>query len=365
MIEALAAAGVHVTVICHAGDSQLPPRVPGIEWILPEGNSRSRFGSLASRDPSIVYRSVTPAVRRAASVHLERQSWDVVVIDSIAMAGVVRAADISRGTKLVYFSHNHEETVRRDIATVASRSSLHGLALRLDAIKARRAERQLVDEAELITTITAEDADLFHRRDPNKTILVLPPGYDGANTSHRTIAADTPRRVILLGSFLWIAKQMNLRRFLDSAAVTLDAAGIGIDVVGEMPASLARELRASYRGTRIVGAVERLEPYLNEARLGIVAEEIGGGFKLKVLDYVFTRTPIAALSGALAGTPLKPGLSFLRLTSQDAMASEIAEMIDNFDGLNAMQEAAYAACEGRFEWSDRGRTLATALADLG
>ena len=38
---------------------------------------------------------------------------------------------------------------------------------------------------------------------------------------------------------------------------------------------------------RFLGFVEDLETIFRSVRIGIVAERIGGGFKLKTLDYIF------------------------------------------------------------------------------
>jgi hypothetical protein len=34
---------------------------------------------------------------------------------------------------------------------------------------------------------------------------------------------------------------------------------------------------------------------------------VSGGFKLKTLNYIFNRVPIAAIRGSIAGLPLTPG----------------------------------------------------------
>jgi hypothetical protein len=39
----------------------------------------------------------------------------------------------------------------------------------------------------------------------------------------------------------------------------------------------------------------------------------------------------------------------------------IQQSIDDVQGLNAIQETAFAVCKGRFNWGDRGRRLAEEL----
>jgi hypothetical protein len=114
----------------------------------------------------------------------------------------------------------------------------------------------------------------------------------------------------------------------------------------------------------VTGPVDRVEPYLARARMGIVAEEIGGGFKHKILHYVFNRVPVASLSGSVAGTPLAAGESILEFADMAGLVAGVIATIDDLARLNRLQEAAFRACEGKFAWADRGRTLAAALREL-
>lgn len=90
---------------------------------------------------------------------------------------------------------------------------------------------------------------------------------------------------------------------------------------------------------------------------GLVVEETSGGFKLKALDYIFNRVPIAAIRGSIAGLPLTAGRDYLSFESMQELACGVAAAIDDLERLNSMQRAAYAKCENRFDWGDRGRIL--------
>jgi hypothetical protein len=107
--------------------------------------------------------------------------------------------------------------------------------------------------------------------------------------------------------------------------------------------------------------VDDAAPYLARSRVGIVAEALGGGFKLKALDYMFNRLPIAALEGSMAGLPLQAGRDFLSFSTLDALVEGVVSVVDDLPRLNALQETAYQAGEERFAWPDRGRDLREAL----
>ena len=121
------------------------------------------------------------------------------------------------------------------------------------------------------------------------------------------------------------------------------------------------QARSHFRATRFLGFVEDLEPIFRSVRVGIVAERTGGGFKLKTLDYIFNRVPIATIRGGIAGLPLTPGLHYLSFASMRELAQGVVAVIDDIQRLNSLQQAAYEKCKSGFDWSARGRTLCSAI----
>ena len=116
-----------------------------------------------------------------------------------------------------------------------------------------------------------------------------------------------------------------------------------------------------FRATRFLGDVEDLEPIFHGARIGIVAERLVGGFKLKTLDYIFNRLPFAATRGGIAGLPLTPGVDYLSFASIRELAHGVLGVIDDIERLNALQRTAYEKCEVGFDWEDRGGALYDAI----
>jgi hypothetical protein len=126
---------------------------------------------------------------------------------------------------------------------------------------------------------------------------------------------------VLFGSALWLAKQMNLIEFVEAADELFARQQIELWVVGRVPDHMqGRKVRA----TRFLGFLEDPQPIFRTARMGIVPERTGGGFKLKTLDYIFNRIPIAALNGSTAGLPLMPGLHYLSFQSIPELAQGVA-----------------------------------------
>jgi polysaccharide biosynthesis protein PslH len=156
-------------------------------------------------------------------------------------------------------------------------------------------------------------------------------------------------------------KQINLSPFLEAADPILQNAGIGLDVVGEGPASFQKAWEARVKATRFHGFVDNLGEFLAARRMGLVVEQTGGGFKLKTLDYIFNRVPIAPIRGSIAGLPMTAGLHYLSFESMRELVQGVVAVIDDIERLNFMQQAAYEKCDSGFDWGDRGVTLYNAI----
>ena len=370
LIDAVAAAGAEVDVLCFANRDS--PRRPGVA----EGNVRwwpvpytphSAATSIFSPLPNIAHRSDTATMRRGLHALAAQGRWDTVVLDGLYAGWALPHLDAIRTAsgapaRVVYLSHNHEETLRPDIARNYQGNPVKATLLRRDAAKAIRTERGIVDRASLITAITEEDAALFLRSRPDKRVMVLTPGYSGRRLPRREITADLPRRAVILGSFDWIAKRMNLEEFIALADPRFAAIGAELQVVGNSDPVFLDRLRRQVSATTLVGSVAEVEPYLRESRIAVVPERSGGGFKLKVLDYVFHRLPVAAIAGSVAGTPLQPTESILTFDNLERLASGVIKALDDLPLLNKLQEQAYAVCADQFDWRRRGEAF---LAETG
>lgn len=369
MSRAVSEAGVQVRFF---GFGTQPPGLAA-EWPVEAcavgGRKHGRLRGLLSRLPLAAAIHDTPAYRRILRRELE-QPWDVIVLDSYgsgwALEACVRARRAAAGKKpvLVYFSHNHEENLWRVMARDSRGTPLKKAALWLNYRKVRRLERRLLENVDLVTAITDEDAGAYAGQAERKPVIVLTPGYSGWVAPEREIDGNSPRRVILVGSFRWAIKQENLRRFLEIADRRFMQQGLHLDVIGDVPHALLNELRPLTAATEFHGFVDDVAPFFNAATMAVVPEFIGGGFKLKYLDYIFGRVPVASIGSAAAGLPEAIRRNILCRDDLKQLVDAIVEFAGKPGQLNRMQREAFSEARTLFQWRDRGLRFRQALDHL-
>lgn len=363
LIGGAAEAGMEIEVIGLAREGRVRPlgqQQGNCTWWLADHKLRSRLLSLISPLPHMASRARSDQLDQLLQERL-RQSWDAIVFDGIsagwALSAVLRRYPVKgKRPRLVYVSHNHERTLREEVARNHP-LTLMRMALHCDAWKVSILERRMISAVDLVTAITAEDKARYAEESPAAAIEVLSPGYDGASLRHRHIDQTLPRRAVVVGSFDWIAKQLNLSEFLAVADPLFAAAGAQLQIVGNGEPAFLERLRSTMLATELTGRVGDVSSFMRQARVALVPERHGGGFKLKVLDYVFGRMPVLAIAGSVAGMPLTQGEGILYFRDHLALARGALRVIDDFDRLNGLQDNAYRQCEDKFSWRSRGEEL--------
>jgi glycosyltransferase involved in cell wall biosynthesis len=365
LAQSLAQAGASVRLLGFGALEAVPPD-SHVEHIAVANAQRSQLRALLSPLPIAAAIDATSSYRRSLEAQLQ-QSWDAIVLDGYGSGWALPRClqyvqrHVPRRCVLVHVSHNHEELLWRSMAREAQVALPRRWVLWQNALKVGALERRLTRSVDLLSVITAEDAATLGQQLPPQRVLTLTPGYSGFSAAQRTIDARTPRRVLLVGSFRWVMKQENLTRFVQRADPVLHQHGIELDVVGDVPAELLARLQPQCRATHFHGFVTDIAPFLARARLAVVPEVIGGGFKLKYLDYFFGRVPVVTLSAAAAGLPNELREAMFNCTDLDAMVATLVAQIDRSALLNEMQQRAWAASAALFRWGDRGTQLRQAI----
>jgi len=367
--EALAHAGAFVRVLGFGSTEAVPKHRARMEWISVPGERRGQLAALLNRFPLTAAVDSTDAFKALLDDQL-REPWDAIIFDSYGTGWALDRCKAYRSTRLgarallVHVSHNHEEALWRSMAERAEASLPKRLALWQNYYKVRGLERRLVREVDLVSAITAEDEQALRSLRNDGNTLTLTPGYDGAIAPERVIDASVPRRAVIVGSFQWVVKRENLARFVEYADAKFATHGIELVVAGDVPDDLKQALLASSRATRFEGFVSDLVPFLAQARIAIVPELIGGGFKLKFLDYIFGRVPVATVDAAAAGLPARLREDLIVSPDFAGLTTAIIEHIDRLERLNQLQVAAFEQARTLYRWEDRGLQLQQRMAEL-
>ncbi|MCJ9701411.1 glycosyltransferase [Bradyrhizobium sp. SHOUNA76] len=360
LMEGLIANNVALTVICFAEvSSETRTTTHGIRWIKIPLQHRSRILSIFSVLPSISHRYASERYNEVLRETLKSERWSAIVLDSIAMGVLLPSLTQTKAQK-IYLAHNDETIVRRQFARTA-RSKLRKIPLLWDAKKAELLEKDICNRVDCIATITEQDSTTFRERHPLVETVVCAPGYSDIPQSLPDFKGTRTRTIVLLGSLHWAVKQQNLESFLEYAYERFLGKSVSIRIVGDTPPQFAKRMLERFPQIDFRGKVKFFEEHLADCRVGLVIDELGGGFKLKILDYIFNGIPVAGLIHAMEGSHLRPGTDYIGSDTTEELVSNILRSMDDIDQLTSLRNSAYAHSKTRYSWRGSAETLLQAI----
>jgi glycosyltransferase involved in cell wall biosynthesis len=359
---------ISVTIV---GYKDLHGKVNDSNWVqeiitVPYVN-KSKHLSVLSRYPNPIFKNNTRLLRKTLrKIVQNHKDYNVIICDHLRTCWAAEVINTER-KKLglahiptIFIAHNHETLLREQL--VACESNLLKSVFWLDAKKTRWHENKTLSTFDKIIAITADDAKSINAISGAKADVITP-GYCGLIKDRHLLTQKTNRQAVILGNYYSHNKQLNLMQLVKAAASVFPKAGVKLQIVGAGPASLFAKI-SQYQFVDVVGYVESFNKYLENSRVAIIAETIGGGFKLKALDYVFGKIPMAVLKGTMAGLPLQANKDYLEYTTLEALIDGIVQEIDNIEKLNLIASNALAACRHEFSWKDRGNMLYKIVCEL-
>ena len=364
LLQALAARpGFKITVLAHRA---VTPGEEGalssLHWELHGWIPQGHVKALLSRLPSDAWRLGNRTMRSNLNRLSEEEPWDWVILDQAASGWALHHLPGRHGRpRVAYLAHNHEATVRRQVAEERGGSALFKAALGWDAAKYGRMERAICRRADLISAITPRDRAVFQNKFPDTPVICLPAMTVPPPVRPKPITKAPHARSSSPGpSNGWpsgATSRLSSRPPTLRSAITTSASPVAGKASPDYFAALGRK----YPWARFHANVPSIDPFLADARMGLIPEALGGGFKLKALDYIFRGLPLAALEPALSGLPIDPQRDAVTATDPAKLAEQVAARIDDPAFLNAAASRALEACRDAFRWEDRGEALALAL----
>jgi len=237
-------------------------------------------------------------------------------------------------------------------------SPLRTFAAFVDRARWRRLERRVVDAVDV--AFVCSDAD--RRRLGGDGVVVVPNGYEEAR-SLPAVTSEHPT-VGFVGSFAYGPN-------VDAARVLVE------DVMPRVRARVpqARLLLVGRRGDELFGVdrpdwveatgyVDEVEPWL--ARIDVMAVPIryGGGTRIKILEALCHRIPLAAYRYAVAGIDVADGVHAHLVEDAEGLAAAVVALLEDADAAARLAEAGRRLFEERYRWGAIRTQVAGLVADL-
>lgn len=296
--------------------------------------------------------------------------WDIVQIEGIEVAqygfqildGLRQRFPSQTHSlpKLVFDDHNCEYLLQKRNALndlFVPKRWVGGIYSVLQWQKLRRYERQICLDTDATFAVSVADKESLREIAPAAEISVIINGFDPPADSHinGTKKTNDAKTLLYIGkmdyrpnvdAMLWFGREI-------FPLIRAEIGEVSLKIVGMNPHPRLNEL-AIIEGISIVGMVENLAPYIEEASVYVIPLRVGGGTRFKALEAMAYRKAIVATSLGVEGIPVQHERELLLADSAEDFASSTIRLLsDQAAGgklSNVLGENALRVVESTFTW---------------
>jgi len=339
-----------------------------------------RAATLAfSSAPDMALRNRSADYRRILDAVLARETFDVVLAESIEMAGyLAQAARHVPRPRLVLDQFNAEYVLQRRTAINSLRMVLAGGRSRLRELaggvysllqwaRLMRYERTMVRRCDLVAVVSPEDRVALARLAGHERFAVVPNGVDTAYFRRDALAVVPP----VAPATLVFSGTLDYRPNVDALVwfcgeplerIRRQFPTVRLLAVGRRPApALTALARAGL--LELTGEVADVRPALCGAAVYVVPMRVGGGMRLKVLEALALELPVVSTSLGIEGIAgLADRAQCLVADDASAFADAVITVLHDRGRALRLASAGRALVTAHYDWSAIMPAFARSLA---
>ena len=262
------------------------------------------------------------------------------------------------GITVILRAHNVEYVIWERMAESA-RGRIARLFYRRHAKAIREFERIAFSGVDVIVPVTDVDATRIKALVAHKCIYVMPAGCAVRSAMPgRSLAAAEPR-LVFVGLLEWAANRDGVRWFVQSVWPTIRAQWpkATLQVIGRFGRSVS-DLPAA-DGVEYAGFVADLDAALSSVDVAVVPLRIGGGMRIKILDFMSRGIPVISTGVGAEGIPdtWRGEPTFLRADNAIAFRSALESLLESPANRHRLAHAGLKLIEERYDWGSLVRGL--------
>jgi glycosyltransferase involved in cell wall biosynthesis len=358
--KSLAELGHKVTLVTYPLDTQ-QETAEGILALSVYANVIVSPRTLPSRTSTLLrtmFRGAYPIERRMMPEMyalleqvVQKSEFDIVHVDHAHMGRYGLWLKRKFNLPILLREHNFESLIYERFAKVDP-SPLKRTIARVHGRRLKKEEVTFIRAFDSVAAITEVDASLMRKEVPNANIRVISAGVD-TDFFQPISQSEDSNRILWVGSLAWDPNVDAVRYFLDSIfpLVLKQNPSITLDIVGGDSEKLVTKIQRFGENVRFHGRVPDIRDYLAASAVVVVPLRIGGGMRLKLLDFFAAGKAVVSTSIGAEGNEAQDNVHLLIRNTPDSFAEAIMRLLRNREKRLELGKNARQLVLQRYSWS--------------
>ncbi|MEI8204288.1 MAG: glycosyltransferase family 4 protein [Bacteroidota bacterium] len=255
--------------------------------------------NLFSRKSYHAQRFIAKKFKKAITRVLTAEQFDIVQLETVYMGSYIGTIRKHSKAKIILRAHNIEHLIWQRIADETSKP-LKRKYIRLLAARLRRFEAFILNRADGVAAISAEDAAYMVTEGCRVPITYIPFAID---TKVEPAANNSiiPLSLCHIGSMNWMPNESGIRWFLDNVWQRLheEFPKASLYLAGRyMPEEL---MELKIEGLHVLGEVDDAKAFIQDKAIMIVPIFSGSGIRVKIIEGMWEKKAIISTSIGASG----------------------------------------------------------------
>jgi len=211
-------------------------------------------------------------------------------------------------------------------------------------------EISAIKAVDQILCCSEHDQKYFSQFVPSNKITVIPNGVVIESSANKAVKPS--HTILFMGLLSYIPNSDAMKFYFESIheQVKYNVPDLKVTIIGKNPPDWLLEKAKADSSIKVLGFVDSLKEYFEEAAVCICPLRFGSGTRLKILEYMAASKPIVSTSIGAEGIEVKNNKNIFISDSPVDFSEKIVELLENSDLAKKIGENARELVSTRYNW---------------
>lgn len=267
---------------------------------------------------------------------LEKETFDIVHVESIFLTPYVPLIRKYSDAKIILRAHNVEHLIWRQVAQSCT-NSLKRWYLKHLSLTLRAYELEHLNDYDGVVCITKNDAEVFRQAGCRKPVVSIPFGVDSGEVPSVEVEPDS---LFHIGAMDWLPNQESIRWLLEEVwpVVHREVPQAKLYLAGrKMP---SQWMNATIEGVSVIGEVPDAMYFIGSKKINVVPLLSGSGIRVKIIEAMSIGKTVITTTVGAQGIDYTDGENILIADTPEQFARQIKRCLDDDAFCSRVGEAA-------------------------